>query len=95
MLNNSIEVYHEASLHRTIVELRATDYVGLLYQLSKAIFDLGFNISFAKVTTKRGVVIDTFYIAPIIQHQNIDQGVLNNLRETLSRIVDNDSLDDE
>ena len=58
----TVEVYHEISMQRTIVEVQARDQIGLLYRLAKAIFDFGFDITFARIGTERGVAIDTFYI---------------------------------
>ncbi|RME70071.1 MAG: [protein-PII] uridylyltransferase, partial [Verrucomicrobia bacterium] len=59
-----VDVYHELSLKRTIVEVQAPDQIGLLYLLSKAITEAGFDITFARVNTERGLAIDTFYIEP-------------------------------
>jgi len=58
----TVEVYHELSMQRTIVEVQARDQLGLLYRLAKTISDQGFDITFARVGTERGVAIDTFYI---------------------------------
>lgn len=60
-----VDIYHEMSLKRTIVEVQATDRVGLLYQLAYAIFQHNFDITFARISTERGAALDTFYIEPI------------------------------
>jgi [protein-PII] uridylyltransferase len=49
-------------MERTIVEIQARDQIGLLYRLAKTISDHGFDITFARIGTERGVAIDTFYI---------------------------------
>lgn len=59
-----VDVYHELSLRRTIIEIEANDEVGLLYEIAKAISDHGFDISFARISTERRVAVDTFYIEP-------------------------------
>ncbi|MEO6875523.1 MAG: [protein-PII] uridylyltransferase, partial [Opitutaceae bacterium] len=41
----SVEVYHELSMERTIVEVQARDQIGLLYRLAKTISDHGFDIT--------------------------------------------------
>jgi [protein-PII] uridylyltransferase len=58
----TVDVYHELSMQRTIVEVQARDQIGLLYRLAKTISDHGFDITFARIGTERGVAIDTFYI---------------------------------
>ena len=58
----TVEVYHELSMQRTIVEIQARDQIGLLYRLAKIISDHAFDITFARIGTERGVAIDTFYI---------------------------------
>jgi [protein-PII] uridylyltransferase len=61
-IQQKLKVYHELSLNRTVVEVQANDRIGLLYRLSRIIFDCGYSISFARIATERGVAIDTFYI---------------------------------
>ncbi len=57
-----VEVYHEISVNRIIVEIQARDQIGLLYRLAKTISDHGFDITFSRINTERGVALDTFYI---------------------------------
>ena len=82
----SVGVYHELSLKHTIVEIQCEDRLGLLYNISKAIFEHGFDITFARIATERGVAMDTFYIEPIAK-ENPDGGNLLPLREKLNAIV--------
>jgi len=57
-----VDVYHEMSLKRTIIEIEANDELGLLYKLARSITKHGFDISFARISTERAVAVDTFYI---------------------------------
>ena len=59
---NSVEIYQEISLHRTNVELHACDKIGLLFILAKTISDHGYDITFARIRTERGIASDTFHI---------------------------------
>lgn len=59
-----VNVYHELSLKRTIIELEANDEIGLLYEVARTISDHGFDITFARISTERRVAVDTFYIEP-------------------------------
>lgn len=53
---------NDTSADATIVEVRATDALALLYRLSKLIAELGFDIRHAKVATLGHEVVDVFYV---------------------------------
>jgi [protein-PII] uridylyltransferase len=83
-----VNVYHELSLKRTIIELEANDEVGLLYEVARTISDHGFDITFARISTERRVAVDTFYIEPS-QPQAEDENSqdLVELKEALIQIL--------
>lgn len=86
-LPNQVDVYHELSLKRTILEVQSQDEIGLLYQVSRAIFESGFDITFARIATERGVAMDTFYIEPINAEAGKETENLVKLRESINRII--------
>jgi [protein-PII] uridylyltransferase len=83
----SIDVYHELSLKQTIIEVQASDRIGLLYRLSRLITKMGFDIGFARIATERGVAMDTFYIKNEKSEEDTDTSALIELREGLDKIV--------
>jgi [protein-PII] uridylyltransferase len=83
----TVDVYHEISMQRTIVEVQARDQIGLLYRLAKAIYDFGFDITFARIGTERGVAIDTFYIESANHEPVEDQERLTRLRTALTEVI--------
>ena len=83
----SVDVYHELSLKQTIIEVQASDRIGLLYQLSRLITKKGFDIGFARVATERGVAVDTFYIKNEKSNEENNTTALLELREELDKIV--------
>jgi [protein-PII] uridylyltransferase len=83
----TVDVYHEISMQRTIVEVQARDQIGLLYRLAKAIFDFGFDITFARIGTERGVAIDTFYIESANHEPVEDPERLQKLRTALTEVI--------
>jgi [protein-PII] uridylyltransferase len=83
----TVDVYHEISMQRTIVEVQARDQIGLLYRLAKAIFDFGFDITFARIGTERGVAIDTFYIESANHEPVEDAERLQRLRTALTEVI--------
>ncbi|MGC6424409.1 MAG: [protein-PII] uridylyltransferase [Lentimonas sp.] len=85
----SVDVYHELSLKRTIIEVQASDRIGLLYQLARLISKKGFDITFARIATERGVAMDTFYIEQMQDKHSDSTTNLLELREALGEIVRN------
>ncbi|MFP4358746.1 MAG: [protein-PII] uridylyltransferase [Puniceicoccaceae bacterium] len=82
-----VNVYHELSLKRTIIEVQAPDSLGLLYRLSKIITAHDFDITFARIATENGVANDTFYIEGIERDGVIENENLLQLRQALSEAV--------
>ncbi|MEY3607522.1 MAG: hypothetical protein RLZZ447_310, partial [Verrucomicrobiota bacterium] len=83
----TVDVYHELSMQRTIVEVQARDQIGLLYRLAKAISDHGFDITFARIGTERGVAIDTFYIEGANHEPVVGPERLEALRSSLNEVI--------
>lgn len=83
----SVEVYHEISLERTIVEVQARDEIGLLFSLAKLISDHGFDITFARIGTERDIAIDTFYIENALPDQAVDKARLSLLRDAITDVI--------
>jgi [protein-PII] uridylyltransferase len=83
----TVDVYHELSMQRTIVEIQARDQIGLLYRLAKTISDHGFDITFARIGTERGVAIDTFYIEGANHEIVEDKTRLEALRDSLNEVI--------
>ena len=83
----SVDVYHELSLKQTIIEVQASDRIGLLYQISRLISKLDFDIGFARIATERGVAMDTFYIKNQKSEEGTHTSALIELREELDKLV--------
>jgi [protein-PII] uridylyltransferase len=83
----TVDVYHELSMRRTIVEIQARDEIGLLFRIAKTISDHGFDITFARIGTERGIAIDTFYIESDNQEPTEDSSRLHSLRDALNSVI--------
>ncbi|HEY9250969.1 MAG TPA: ACT domain-containing protein, partial [Rariglobus sp.] len=83
----TVDVYHELSMQRTIVEVQARDEIGLLFRLAKTISDHGYDITFARIGTERGIAIDTFYIENASLESTDENSRLHTLRDALSTII--------
>jgi [protein-PII] uridylyltransferase len=83
----TVDVYHELSMQRTIVEVQARDQLGLLYRLAKTISDQGFDITFARIGTERGVAVDTFYVENAGREPVDNPERLQVLRDVLAEVI--------
>ena len=79
-----IDVYHDVSLGRIIVEVRAADQVGLLHLISKTISSCGFSIRFARIATEQGIATDIFNIERATQDKDSSPSQFLELREQLN-----------
>jgi [protein-PII] uridylyltransferase len=57
-----ISVDNRASLHFTVIDVRAEDRVGLLYAIASSLTGMGLEIALAKVATEAHRAIDSFYV---------------------------------
>jgi [protein-PII] uridylyltransferase len=57
-----VRILQDASAHSTVVEVRATDALGLLYAITAALSDLDIDIHVAKIDTLGERVVDVFYV---------------------------------
>ncbi len=83
----TVEVYHELSMQRTIVEVQALDEIGLLFRLAKIISDHGFDITFARIGTEREIAIDSFYIESARSESKVDNARLALLQTALAEVI--------
>ncbi len=57
-----VSVDNEASETATVLEVRASDEIGLLHRVTRALFDEGLDVVSARVSTLGDVVVDAFYV---------------------------------
>jgi [protein-PII] uridylyltransferase len=71
----------------TILEIFAHDFVGLLYAISKALFDAGVSVRAAKIGTYLDQVVDAFHVTDLAGRKITDPARLERLRRSLSEVV--------
>ena len=82
-----VDSHKDKRLNLIIVEIQATDQIGLLYRIAKVIYDRGFNIEFARISTELDVAVDTFHITNIDTLKKDDFEDLRNLEADLNNLV--------
>ncbi|MCS6829630.1 MAG: HD domain-containing protein [Armatimonadota bacterium] len=58
----SLVVHHDLSEQFTVIEVRTTEHIGMLYWVCRALSRLGWNIHSAKLSTWAGKAVGVFYI---------------------------------
>ena len=78
------EVYvdNESSDFFTLLEIHADDRIGLLYNITRKIYELGLDIRVAKIATKVDQVVDVFYIRDRIG-QKLEPSRVNEIKDAL------------
>lgn len=89
----SVDVYHEVDLEKTVVEVEAYDKLGLLYFLGKVIYEKGYDMTFARIATERNIAVDTFYIESSRDTAGEKKGSnLIDLKNSLNKVIASDDL---
>lgn len=61
-ISPKVRIDNKSSDFYTVIEVRATDRFGLLFAVTKTIAELGLGISVAIIDTRKGRVMDVFYV---------------------------------
>ena len=85
-LDHSVQVYldSEAAEGYTLVEVAASDRIGLLYSLARALSELQLNIHFAKVSTRGHQAFDVFYVTDASGHKVADSHFRHEVERALA-----------
>lgn len=78
-----ILIDNESSADYTILEVYTVDRVGLLYTISRTLFELQIRIYVAKITTKVDQVADVFYIRTARGQKVTDREQMDELKRAL------------
>ncbi len=83
-----IEIDNELSDRYTIIDVFAHDRQGLLYVITKSIFDLALSVHFAKAATRLDQVVDVFYVTDLNGKKIDNDERLQSIRQTLASKID-------
>lgn len=83
-----VEIDNQVSSDYTVIDIYTHDKVGILYQITSALTELGLYIGVSKISTKVDQVADVFYVKDIFGHKITNQGRLDEIRERLLKAVE-------
>ena len=83
-----VEFDNDSSEHYTIIDITAQDRVGLLFEVTKALYELNLDIGSAKIVTEGAKVLDSFYVADLLREKIIDERRLEKIQETLLKVLE-------
>lgn len=88
---NRVEVDNEVSDEYTVIDIYAHDRVGLLYQITRTIKDLGLYIGVSKISTKVDQAADTFYVQDIFGQKITAPEKVDEIRRRLLECLDEEA----
>jgi len=83
-----VQVDNDSSDRYTIIDAFADDRQGLLYVITRAIFDLGLSVHAAKISTKLDQVVDVFYVTDQAGDKIGDPGRCTLISETMTARIE-------
>lgn len=83
-----VKLDNETSDRSTIIEVFAHDRQGLLYVITRTIFELGLSVSVAKIATSLDQVLDVFYVTDQTGGKVTDTGRLEQIQRQLAASIE-------
>ena len=83
----AVSVDNTVSDFHTVIEVICHDRLGLLYDVTRVLFDLDLEIHIAKVSTKVDQVLDVFYVTNLENAKVDDEEQIKEIKEALAAIV--------
>jgi [protein-PII] uridylyltransferase len=77
IIDNAISDSH------TVIEVQTQDRLGLLYKLTHLLFEQGFDIALAKISTEANRAIDVFYVTDAAGEKIVDDAVIDHITQAL------------
>jgi [protein-PII] uridylyltransferase len=82
-----VEIDNTLSDTHTIIEVMTADRLGILYDITHTLFNLGLNIYIAKISTEGKTVIDVFYVTEINGGKILEEGKIEEIKDSLLKAL--------
>jgi [protein-PII] uridylyltransferase len=83
-----VEVDNDSSDDYTIIEVFAADRRGLLYVITKTIFELGLSVFSSKIATRLDQIVDVFYVKDEEGKKVVDENKISDLKEKIIKAIE-------
>jgi [protein-PII] uridylyltransferase len=90
-VETSVRVHQDQSDSFTVIEVRAPDRLGLLYEIAKTLWEQRVSTHFSKIDSLGTKIIDTFYVESV-DGGKLDDDVAQALVEALEHTLDESPL---
>ena len=78
-----VEIDNDVSDRYTVIDIFANDKVGLLYEITRTLNELGLYIAVSKISTKVDQAADVFYVCDIFGMKITDSVKLEEIRTVM------------
>ena len=82
-----VHVDNQTADSYSIIDVFAHDSVGLLYTITRTLFELGLSVSFAKIGTYLDQVVDVFYVTDVDGAMIIDENRIGEIRSCILEAI--------
>lgn len=86
-------VDNDVSAYYTVIDIYAHDRVGLLYDITRTLHQLGCYVDVSKISTKVEQVSDVFYVKDIFGHKITSADKIRSIKKALLEVVNPSPLD--
>jgi len=86
--SSRVEIDNDVSSDYTVIDIYTHDKVGVLYQITSNLTELGLYIGISKISTKVDQVADVFYVKDIFGHKITNPERLEEIRDRLVKAVE-------
>ncbi len=86
--SSRVEIDNDVSSDYTVIDIYTHDKVGVLYQITSTLTELGLYIGISKISTKVDQVADVFYVKDIFGHKITNPERLEEIRDRLVKAVE-------
>ncbi len=80
---NHVDISNDVSDQYTVIDIYAHDRIGLLYDITRTLTELGLYIAVSKISTKVDQVADVFYVSDIFGQKIGPEEKITRVKETL------------
>lgn len=85
-----VDIDNESSDRSTVIDIYTHDRIGLLYDITKTLTNLGLSVDYAKISTKVDQVADVFYVSEVDGNKVLEPEKLENIKGALINAIDVD-----